>query len=57
MGKCKILEKCKKCCCKNKEAGLSNKIHTPRPTERVIERQIVELASRCKADCDCNETS
>lgn len=57
MGKCKILEKCKKCGCKNKDVGLAEKIQIPRPTERVIERQIVELASRCKADCDCNETS
>lgn len=52
MGECKVLDKCKKCnCCKKQKAGLSNKLDLHRPTERVIERQIVELARRCD-DCD-----
>lgn len=60
MGYCKVIEKCKKCkCCKKSDDGLASQIQVPRPTERVIERQIVELATRCE-DCGCsnqNETS
>ncbi|OOF53882.1 hypothetical protein [Rodentibacter genomosp. 2] len=52
---CKVIEKCKKCqCCKNKDNGLASQISVPRPTERVIERQIVELARSCE-DCGCTE--
>lgn len=51
--RCKVLEKCKKCRCGDKQAvGLSEKLTQHRPAERVIERQIVELASRCER---CNE--
>lgn len=55
MGKCKTLDKCKKCrCCdKNRSQGgsLSEKMAVPRPVERVVERQIVELATRCEPCC------
>ncbi|OOF40859.1 hypothetical protein BKK47_02835 [Rodentibacter mrazii] len=52
---CKVIEKCKKCqCCKNKDEGLASQISVPRPTERVIEREIVELATRCE-DCGCSD--
>ncbi|MCQ9120949.1 hypothetical protein BKG95_02320 [Rodentibacter pneumotropicus] len=56
MGYCKVIEKCKKCkCCKgNSNDGLSSQIQIPRPTERVIERKIVELATRCE-DCGCSD--
>ncbi len=55
---CKVIEKCKKCqCCKQDDNGLANQIQVPRPTERVVERQIVELATRCEDGCGgCNET-
>lgn len=50
MGKCKIIEKCP--CRKQHAGGLSEKLAKPRPAERVIERQIVELARRCETgDC------
>ena len=53
--KCKVIEKCKKCrCCQAKSQGLADKINVPRPTERVIERHIVELAARCE-DCGCSK--
>lgn len=52
---CKVIEKCKKCkCCKNKDEGLAGQISVPRQTERVIEREIVELATRCE-DCGCSD--
>lgn len=53
MGKCKVLEKCKTCsCCQKNNTGLSEKLTAHRPTERIIERQIVELATRCQgAEC------
>lgn len=55
MGDCKVLEKCKPCCGKEKEStGLAQKLSPHRPTERVIERQIVELARRCE-ECESNE--
>ncbi|MGX2956440.1 hypothetical protein ACWIYZ_05030 [Ursidibacter arcticus] len=54
MGKCKVLDKCKKCkCCNQDKDGLASQIQVPRPTERVIERQIVELATRCEDCCGC----
>lgn len=58
MADCKVIEKCKKrkCCCKKKDEGLASQIQVPRPTERVIERQIVELATRCE-DCGCSKTN
>lgn len=53
MSKCKVIEKCKKCqCCKKQAVGLSEQLAKPRPVERVIERQIVELATRCE-ECGC----
>lgn len=53
MGYCKALEKCKAYrCCSQKNEGLATQIERIRPTERVIERQIVELARRCE-DCGC----
>lgn len=52
MAQCKIIEKCKKCqCCKKQAIGLSEKVAIPRPTERIVERQIVELANRCEDCC------
>lgn len=52
MSKCKVIEKCKKCqCCKKQAVGLSEQLAKPRPAERVIERQIVELATRCEDKC------
>lgn len=56
MSKCKVIEKCKKCqCCKKQAVGLSEQLAKYRPAERVIERQIVELATRCE-DCGCNKS-
>lgn len=50
---CKVLEKCKTCqCCKKQKAGLADKLKPYRPTERVVERQITELARSCEA---CNK--
>lgn len=46
---CKVLEKCKTCqCCKKQRAGLADKLQPYRPTERVVERQITELARCCE---------
>lgn len=57
MSDCKILDKCKKCrCCKQQGVGLAEKIAKHRPAERVVERQIVELATRCESGCGCNKT-
>lgn len=54
MAKCKVLDKCKKCkCCNQDNDGLASQIQVPRPTERVIERQIVELATSCEDCCGC----
>lgn len=54
MGECKILEKCKKCQCDCKQrGGLAEKFANPRPAERVVERTMVELATRCEP-CGCN---
>ncbi len=52
---CKVIEKYKKCqCCQSdNQDGLASQIHVPRPTERVIEREIVELATTCE-DCGCS---
>lgn len=53
---CKVLEKCKKCkCCKEDKAGLADKIEPHRPAERVVERQIVELARCCEPCKTCEE--
>lgn len=50
---CKVLEKCKTCQCgKKQKAGLADKLKPYRPTERVVERQITELARSCEA---CNK--
>lgn len=58
MTDCKVIEKCKKCkCCEKQTQGLADKLAIPRPTERVVERQIVELATRCEDCCGgCKET-
>lgn len=53
MAKCKVIEKCKKCCCKKQAVRLSEQLAKYRPAERVIERQIVELTTRYE-DCDCS---
>ena len=48
---CKLIDKC----CgkrKKKENRLSEAV-THRPTERIIERKIVELAAKCPPDCNC----
>ncbi|MBF0785777.1 hypothetical protein E4T80_09930 [Muribacter muris] len=53
--RCKVLEKCKPCRCSQTQAGgLSEKLAKHRPAERVIERQIVELATRCER-CECKK--
>lgn len=52
MCKCKVIEKCKKCQCnKQQSTGLSEKLAKHRPAERIVERQIVELAARCEKCC------
>lgn len=49
------MEKCKKCGCNAKRSeGLADKIGKYRPAERVVEREIVELATRCE-DCNCDK--
>ncbi len=55
---CKVIEKCKTpCgCLSDNESGLSQQISVPRPTERVIEREIVELATRCEECGSVKET-
>lgn len=56
MSDCKILDKCKKCECRPAKAvGLAEKIAKHRPAERVVERQIVELATRCESCCGCEK--
>lgn len=48
---CKTLDKC---CGKKheKSTGLADAVNH-RPTERIIERVMVQLADKCPPDCNC----
>lgn len=51
--KCKMIDKCKKCqCCKTQAVGLADKLSQSRPPDRIVERKIVEIATRCEP-CGC----
>ena len=50
---CKVIEHCQPCNCCSTD-GLSTVIDVPRPTERVIVREIVQVATPCAPDCNCD---
>lgn len=53
MAKCKVIENCRQCqCSQTPSVGLADKLAHYRPPDRIIERNIVELATRCEM-CDC----
>lgn len=48
---CKLLDMC--CGKRKKKENRIAPILKHRPTERIIERKIVELADKCPPDCNC----
>lgn len=48
---CRLIDKC--CGKRKKKRNMLSDFIQHRPTERIIERKIVEIADKCPPDCDC----